>query len=295
MTEFTLAHLSDPHLAPLPTPHWGELIGKRFTGYINWQRNRRSVHLAATLSSVVSDLKTQSTDHIAVTGDIANIALPAEFTRGRDWLESLGRAHDVTFVPGNHDIYVREAAALAGRQWGPYMCDDKGASGFPFVRRRGPIALIGLSSGVPSAPLLATGWLGTKQLAELAAVLNKLKQEDLFRVILIHHPPISAARRYKRLLDAAVLMRVIAAHGADLLLHGHDHRHMVNWLEGPDGTRVPTVGVPSASSSLTGDENAAAYNLYRIQGTRGGWRCDVISRGLGPSGEIAQRQFRLLG
>jgi len=292
---FTLAHLSDPHLAPLPGPHWSELIGKRVTGYINWQRKRRSIHLAAKLSSVVSDLRTQSPDHIAVTGDIANIALPAEFARGRDWLESLGHGPDVTFVPGNHDIYVREAAALAERQWGAYLCDDKGVGGFPFVRRRGPIALIGLSSGVPTAPLLATGWLGTKQLAELAAVLSKLKDEDIFRVILIHHPPVSAARRHKRLLDAAVLMRVIAAHGAELLLHGHDHRHMVNWLEGPNGTRVPAVGVPSASSSLTGDKNAAGYNLYRIQGTRGAWRCDVTSRGLGPSDEIAQTQFRLHG
>jgi 3',5'-cyclic AMP phosphodiesterase CpdA len=292
---FTLAHLSDPHLAPLPAPHWDELIGKRVTGYINWRRKRRFIHLAAALASAVADLRAQSPDHIAVTGDIANIALPAEFIRGRDWLESLGQAHNVTFVPGNHDIYVREAAALAGRQWGAYMCDDKGAGGFPFVRRRRPIALIGLSSGVPTAPLLATGWLGTKQLAELAAVLDKLKGEDLFRVILIHHPPVSAARRHKRLLDAAVLMRVIAAHGADLLLHGHDHRHMVNWLEGPDGTRVPAIGVPSASSSLAGEREAAGYNLYRIQGTRGAWRCDVTSRGLGPSGEITQRQFRLLG
>jgi 3',5'-cyclic AMP phosphodiesterase CpdA len=292
---FTLAHLSDPHLAPPPAPHWDELIGKRVTGYINWRRKRRFIHLATALASAVADLRAQSPDHIAVTGDIANIALPAEFIRGRDWLERLGQAHDVTFVPGNHDIYVREAAALAGRQWGTYMCDDKGAGGFPFVRRRGPIALIGLSSGVPTAPLLATGWLGTKQLAELAAVLDKLKREDLFRVILIHHPPVSAARRHKRLLDAAALMRVLAAHGADLLLHGHDHRHMVNWLEGPDGTRVPAVGVPSASSSLAGDREAAGYNLYRIQGTRGAWRCDVTSRGLGPSGEITQRQFRLLG
>ena len=39
---FTLAHLSDPHLAPLPAPRWSELIGKRVTGYINWQRSGAS-------------------------------------------------------------------------------------------------------------------------------------------------------------------------------------------------------------------------------------------------------------
>ena len=207
----TLAHLSDPHLAPLPEPRWSELIGKRVTGYVNWQRKRRFIHDPAVLSAIAADIRAQAPDHIAVTGDIANIALPAEFPRGRDWLESLGSAQDVTFVPGNHDIYVREAGALAARQWGAYMSDDDGEGGFPFVRRRGNVALIGLSTGVPTAPFLATGWLGTKQLAEFAAILNKLKDEDFFRVILIHHPPVSDAARHKRLMDASILKRVIAA------------------------------------------------------------------------------------
>jgi 3',5'-cyclic AMP phosphodiesterase CpdA len=176
------------------------------------------------------------------------------------------------------------------------MCDDDGIGGFPFVRRRGNIALIGLSTGVPTAPFLATGWLGTKQLAELAATLNKLKNENLFRVVLIHHPPVSEAARHKRLLDAPVLKRVIAAHGIDLLLHGHDHLHMINWLEGPNGTRVPAVGVPSASAAFGSDKDAAAYNLYRIDGTRGAWKCELISRGLASSGEVVQqKRFILIG
>ena len=72
---FTLAHLSDPHLAPLPEPRWSELIGKRVTGYINWQRKRRFIHDPAALAAIVADIKAQTPDHIAVTGDIANIAL----------------------------------------------------------------------------------------------------------------------------------------------------------------------------------------------------------------------------
>ncbi|HUL87642.1 MAG TPA: metallophosphoesterase [Pseudolabrys sp.] len=293
---FKLAHLSDPHLAPLPAPRWSELISKRVTGYINWQQRRRFIHDPAALAAIVADIKSQSPDHIAVTGDIANIALAAEFPNGRNWLESLGSTKDVTFVPGNHDIYVREAANFAGRQWGAYMSDDDGVASFPFVRHRGNVALIGLSTGVPTAPLLATGWLGAKQLAELAAVLNKLKTENVFRVVLIHHPPISQAGRHKRLLDAPILKRVIAAHGADLLLHGHDHLHMINWLEGPNGTRVPAVGVPSASTAPGSDKDGAAYNIYRIDGTRGAWRCELISHGLVPTGEVVQQnRFMLIG
>lgn len=293
---FTLAHLSDPHLAPLPAPGWTELIGKRVTGYINWQRRRRFIHDPAALAAIIADIKANTPDHIAVTGDIANIGLANEYPPGRDWLESIGSTHDVTFVPGNHDVYVREAGIFAQRLWGKYMADDAGESGFPFVRRRGPVALIGLSTGVPTAPFLATGWLGAKQLAGLALSLNALKNEELFRVILIHHPPLSESGRSKALLDAPVLKRIIAAHGADLLLHGHDHLHMINWLEGPNGTRVPAVGVPSASAAPGTSRDAAAYNLYRIDGARGAWKCELISRGLTSSGEVVQqKRFMLLG
>ena len=293
---FTLAHLSDPHLAPLPEPRWSELFGKRITGYINWRRKRRFVHDPAVLAKIVADMQAHAPDHIAVTGDIANIALPEEFRRGRDWLESLGSARDVTFVPGNHDIYVQEAAAYATRQWGAFMSDDDGVGGFPFVRRRGPVVLIGVSSGVPTAPFLATGWIGTQQLAALAAILNDLKNENLFRVVLIHHPPVSAAGRHKRLLDAPVLLRVIAAHGADLVLHGHDHVNMLNWLDGPNGTKVPAVGVPSASAAPGTGKDAADYHLYRIAGAPGAWQCELISRGIGADGEVVEeKRFSLVG
>ena len=277
---FTLAHLSDPHLAPLPAPHWSELFNKRVTGYLNWQRNRRFIHDRAVLDAIVADLKAQKPGHIAVTGDLANIALPEEFVRGRDWLQGLGSATNVSVVPGNHDAYVRAGMGYAIRQWGDYMCGDHEAADFPYLRRRGPLALIGLSSAVPTAWGLATGRLGPTQLAALAETLNALKRERLFRVVLIHHPPVSLARRHKLLLDADPLKRVIAEHGADLLLHGHDHLHMLNWLEGPSGARVPAVGVPSASAAPGTARNAAAYNLYAIDGAPGAWRCEMISRGI---------------
>jgi 3',5'-cyclic AMP phosphodiesterase CpdA len=293
---FTLAHLSDPHLAPLPEPSWRELTGKRVTGYINWQRKRRFIHDPDVLAKIVADMKAQAPAHIAVTGDLANIALAAEFPRARDWLESLGTAKDVSLVPGNHDIYVPEAAALAARQWGAHMCDDDGSGGFPYLRRRGPLALIGLSSGVPTAPLLATGWLGTRQLAALAQMLNALKSENVFRLVLIHHPPVSEAARHKRLLDAAVLKRVIAAQGAELVIHGHDHKHMVNWLDGPNGARVPAVGVPSASAVPGRDKDAAGYHLYAVDGAHGAWRCELIARSMDADGAVRERKrMRLLG
>ena len=41
---FTLAHLSDPHIGPIETPHVRELINKRGLGLINWYRKRHRHH-----------------------------------------------------------------------------------------------------------------------------------------------------------------------------------------------------------------------------------------------------------
>ena len=137
---------------------------------------------------------------------------------------------------------------------------------------------------------MATGRLGPTQLARLAEMLDALKAERPFRVVLIHHPPVSQAKAYKRLLDADALKRVLAEHGAELLLHGHDHVRMLNWLAGPDGTRVPAVGVPSASAAPGMSHNDAAYNLYAIDGAPGAWRCEMTSRGINDAGTVVEQQ-----
>ena len=200
-------------------PRTDEITGKRALGYLNWLRRRRVIHRSDVLDSIVRDLAAQKHDHLAITGDLVNIALAAEFRPARAWLEQLGAPDHVTLVPGNHDLYVRETAAQAQREWGAYMRGDEFES-FPFVRRRGNVALVGLSSALPTAPFLATGQLGEKQLAQLEELLATLGGEGLFRVVLIHHPPVSEPARYlKRLTDSASL-RTVLQHGAELLIHG---------------------------------------------------------------------------
>src|SRR6185312_1807921 len=244
---FVLAHISDPHIAPLPAPRLSELAGKRVTGYLNWLRGRNRVHRREVLDAIVADMKAAKADHIAVTGDLANISLTAEFINGREWLATLGKPAVVTVIPGNHDAYVRAAAHEPERYWADYMRGDgESTATFPFVRKRGPLALIGLTTAVPTPWFDATGWLGGDQLARLGPLLDALKKENLFRVVLIHHPPVSPRERSKLLRDAPDFLNAIAAHGAELVLHGHDHVHMLNWLKTPDG-RAPAVGVPSAS------------------------------------------------
>lgn len=281
---FVLAHLSDPHLAPLSPPDPLALASKRLIGFLNWRWRRAAIHWRQVLDAITSDLKHQSPDHLVITGDLVNIALPAEFAAARRWLESLGEPANVTVVPGNHDAYVRSASGEWQRCWADYMRGDD-APGFPFVRRRGPVALIGLSTAVPTPLFMATGALGAQQIARLADLLRALADEPLFRIVLIHHPPrrkIPVA--HKRLIDAEAFCDVIAREGAELIIHGHHHDSTVEWLDGPKG-RVAAVGVPSASASSDGHHEPAAYNCYRIDGSPHRWRCETVSRGLTRGGQ----------
>jgi 3',5'-cyclic AMP phosphodiesterase CpdA len=284
---FLLAHISDPHLAPLPRPRWHELAGKRALGYLNWRRNRHTVHRREVLDALVADIKARQPDHIAVTGDLVNIALPEEIARAADWLRSVGDPHDVTLVPGNHDAYVRSAIPRFSSAWGDFMRGDDAAApqSFPFLRRRGPLALIGVSSAVATAPLLATGTLGVAQLAALDAILRGLDDGESFRALLIHHPLRSTEnRRHARLTDSGALQDLLRRHGVDLILHGHDHRHAVVWIDGP-ASRIPVIGVPSASVAAGSHREPAAYNLFAIDRGDNGWHVEMTSRGFTRDGD----------
>src|SRR5581483_9691974 len=129
--------------------------------------NRHKYQRREVLDALVADMQAQAPDHIAVTGDLVNLAMEAEFAPARAWLEGVGPADRVTTIPGNHDAYVRATSHRFGEIFAPYLADDDGRIGFPSVRRRGPAALISLSSAVPTLPLMATGTLGRDQLRDL--------------------------------------------------------------------------------------------------------------------------------
>jgi 3',5'-cyclic AMP phosphodiesterase CpdA len=281
MAAFTLAHLSDPHLPPLPSLRLRDLAGKRALGYLNWTRNRQKVHKRDVLDALVSDMQAQTPDHIAITGDLVNLALEAEFAPSRAWLESVGAPDRVTVIPGNHDAYVRATQHRFAQAWGNYLDSDDTAGGgviFPSLRRRGPLALISVSSAVPTPPLMATGRLGRTQLDALGRVLEQLSAEQSFRVLLIHHP-LRSDSRAKRLTDSSELLALLKQHGVELILHGHDHVHSTIWVDGPKGS-IPAIGVPSASAVAHGRYPAAAYNLFSIERDGAAWRCEQTVRGV---------------
>jgi len=165
--------------------------------------------------------------------------------------------------------------------------DNSTAVAFPYLRVRDGVALIGLSSGVPTAPLLASGECGDRQLRGMAAALDEAKKAGHVRVVMIHHPPTrNGANLGRGLRDARAFEKVIQVQGADLIIHGHNHRHTVVRIKGPDGTEVPVVGVASASAVPGSLSHRAAYHLYRIGREDGRVVVDMKVRGLLPDGAI---------
>jgi 3',5'-cyclic AMP phosphodiesterase CpdA len=270
---FRLAHVTDPHFKGLAGARPGDFAGKRAIGFINLVVNRGRKHKGALLAAVREDLRAQAVDHVALTGDLSNVALDAEWQAALRWLGALGAPPEqVTIIPGNHDAYVPEVTASRAfeRLFGAYQTGDVevagGAAGevYPFVRVRGAVALVGVCSAVPTGDLGAWGEIGAVQLGRLEAGLTDVALAGKTRVVLIHHPPVlQKGPELRNLRDRAALAAVLARAGAELVIHGHDHADEQAWLAGPGGGRIPVVGAGSASYAGA-PERRARYNIYEI-------------------------------
>lgn len=288
---FTLAHLSDPHFGPMPPLGIGALMNKRILGYLSWNLRRKVIHRLWVMAALSADLRETRPDHVAITGDLVNIALPAEFSQAAEWLRRLGEPDAVTVIPGNHDTYVTVPWENSLALWAEYMSGERtdgqtvsgppeGLADFPIVRIRGRVAIIGLCSAHPTSPISAVGTLGEAQLATLEGLLVELGRERLFRVVLIHHAPISSGGKWrKRLVDAEAFQTIIGRTGAGLILHGHVHRLSTGRIPTPTGS-VPVMAVPSATAAATRPDRAAHYHIYEISRDKSGWRLWVTARGL---------------
>ena len=137
---------------------------------------------------------------------------------------------------------------------------------FPFVRRFGDVALVALSSAIPTMPFIAAGRLGSAQRAFLKLALEELSRAGLFRVVLIHHPPLPGQASWRRgLRDAKATIGILKEAGVELVLHGHNHEQTVFEFDTVTGPAVvvgflrrrkPCSGAsrPRATTSIASQE-----------------------------------------
>jgi len=251
-----IAHVSDLHLLDLEGAVPMRLFNKRITGYVNLRFHRKSVHKPFAVEASLRELRKIGVDHVVVTGDVSNLALEREFDLVRTVLDrELGMSPDqVSMVPGNHDTYTRGSFQTKrfARTFAACMTSDLPISDepFPYVRLRGPVALIGLSTAVPRLPLVAAGEFGRRQLEALARLLQHPEVRSRTPVFLQHHPWHNPPERMRRLMEglydaeeeAALLQHIERG----LLLHGHLHRRVHRMLQTNAG-HIDAVGATSAS------------------------------------------------
>jgi 3',5'-cyclic AMP phosphodiesterase CpdA len=264
---------------------------KRVLGWLSWHVRRRRRYRPAVLEALLADLAETAPDHLAITGDLTQIALEPEFREAAAWLMRFGPPNRVFAIPGNHDAYTRVPWERGLQHWSEYLASDPGESDeFPTVRVRGEIALIGVCTAEPTPPFAATGRVGPAQLARLDGLLERLGAAGKCRVVLIHHPPVDGlTNRRRSLRDTSAFGEVIRRRGAELVLHGHLHRATLASLPGAHGP-VPVLGVPSASHAGPSPRRCAAYHLYDIQRTRDRFAIRRRVRAWDPaSGQFAER------
>lgn len=260
MSGLTLAHVSDLHLPfePLLSPR--QRLSKRQLSAWSWQR-RRALHRTDILDALAQDLRAHAVDHILVTGDITNFSLPGEFEQAARWLTALASAERLSIVPGNHDALVPVPYAQGLGLWQGWT---RAEDGWPFVHHRDGIALIGLNSALPTAPLLARGRLGDAQLARLEQLLESEGKAGRTRIVMLHHPPaIGAIGWRKALADAPALRAVLRRAGAELVLHGHARDARMDVVAGPS-LPIPCLCVPSSSAVPNPKDQGALWHRLRL-------------------------------
>lgn len=260
---YVIAHISDLHIPPLPKLELSQLASKRILGLFSWHHKWKSEHRLAILDALLGRLGEIAPDHICITGDITFTTHPGEVDQAADWMEKLGEPSRISLIPGNHDAYVPGALDYALEKWGCWMRDDDNRSGFPYLHRRGPVNIIGVSSAVVTPPLTSIGYIGHEQLDRTRKLLEEIKGDGRITLLMVHHAPHDGAtRKTKALEDRQALQALLHDLPVDAVLHGHLHYPVRASLAGGNGP-IPVLGAASASA-LGKRKGAAHFHVLEV-------------------------------
>jgi 3',5'-cyclic AMP phosphodiesterase CpdA len=276
---FKLGHISDLHVLAIDkrelTPR--ALLSKRLIGGANLLLKRKKSHSAAVIVRALEQLQLEGVDHVAVTGDVSNIALPSEFKAVAELLAGYPEATTrISAIPGNHDYYTHDAARgrYFERALAPYMESDlpqyRTKSGYPFCHLRGDIAIIGLNSGIVSGPMLAIGKVDHEQLRVAVELLDDPEVARRYKVVMIHHPvlpPQHIKQDYtRRLVNADEVLSALRSRDVDLVIHGHNH--YFHHFQVPHTRGQGTMHICEAGSTSVvhgkAPEFGGKFNIYHI-------------------------------
>lgn len=277
-----IAHFSDTHVLSLKGVQVRDLLNKRLTGAVNLALNRAKHYRVEVFEQTLDAIIAAKPDHSICTGDLVNLALQPEFDKVGELLNTRFASTELTLVPGNHDYYTKEAS-LAGRfesafaDYLPQEIDELKTSvhegddqrqAYPITRVLDEVAIIGLSTAIPTASFMATGELGEDQLSRLKNGLDHPTFKERFSLLMLHHPLFPEPKRRldqtRRLADAQALIETLDQEqgtAVDLVVHGHNHEFKRMTLP---QSQTPVIQVASASRTASA-KHSAEFHIYVIE------------------------------
>ncbi|MBT6223463.1 MAG: metallophosphoesterase [Rhodobiaceae bacterium] len=285
MLKYSISHISDLHLPIKKKPKYKELFNKRIIGFINWHLNRKNIHNDNIIKDLINDLKKQGSDHLIVSGDLINLSLEDEYINASKILKKISIPENISVVPGNHDCYIQMDFDKSIIHWKDYIKTDVVLSKyfkmkkntFPYLKVRNEIALIGLSTAIPTLPFMCYGKIGKDQLIKLEDIFIYLSKKNYFKILILHHPIHKIGPfNYKGLLDNDKLIKLLDDYNIELLLHGHLHKDSITYLKTKNSI-IPCFGIPS-SSNVNKKAKQTSYNKYEIYKMNDEWNFNVYRR-----------------
>ena len=274
-----IGHISDLHIFDLKSKSPKRFLNKRLVGGANLLFKRSKSHSPRAVKRAIQHLvEDHGVDHIAISGDLSNLALREEFIAAKDIINAIPDAENtVSIVPGNHDYYIPKVAKqrLFEEVFSPYMRSDLDnytlSSGYPYCKFLGDdVALIALNSAIPSPPMFAVGQVDPRELRALQSMLEDPLVKERFVMVMLHHPLLpfehSKVEYTRRLINASEVLDMLRKHNVDLAIHGHNHYY--------DHVELPHLGSPgtlhiceAGSTSITHAREEAfggKFNIYHI-------------------------------
>ncbi|HEY6105747.1 MAG TPA: metallophosphoesterase [Anaeromyxobacteraceae bacterium] len=266
-----LGHLSDLHIADRRRYPRNGLTGKDCDKHSS--RFGRQLLLA---------LREAQLDHLVVTGDLTASGETSEFERVADLLRPWAEKGRLTAVPGNHDVWTKDAAEKGRflRLVGP---DGRGmkrpAAPYPLAVPLSPeVALVALDSARwGEDPWRTPGRLGPQQLQATRDLVRQHAKEGRVVLLALHHHlvlpperiPSDALVARMPLADADKVVRLVAEMPVAAVLHGHRHCAFRLELPAPSGT---TPVLCAGSATRVADEPVRRARAFVYEVDRGGLR-----------------------
>ena len=269
-----IIHISDLHILEIKaTPL--DFLNKRIIGGLNIYFNRKGEYLTENVEKLFNDINKQKFDHIIITGDFTNLALPSEFKKAKELLEMLGDHSKISIVPGNHDSYTRKAfrKKYFQKYFDKWLINDlkveknkKSDKKFPYVRLLDDnIAVIGFNTSITSCCFCSAGKISNYQIKEFEKMMESSQLKDRYKIVLIHQDlkKVSKFEEWSSgIRDRKKIVKLFSKHKIDLVLHGHRHYNTEYQI---DEENYKLKIIETAASARYTKNSSGSYSIYEIK------------------------------